>query len=148
MIREATALDEDRIVHLAIRFLETTPYGKLIPYNESTIRTLIGTILQMGAVFVAEDKAGTVVGMIALVVIPSPISGELYAEEIAWFVEPEHRGGTVGPRLMGVAERWAATNGANLFKMVAPSGTDVGDFYARRGYVATETSYVKVFPRA
>ena len=83
------------------------------------------------------------IGMLAIVAIPHPLTGRTYAEEIAWWVEPEHRGGLIGPKMLRHAEEWATRNGANVVKMVAPAGSDVGKFYEATGYQAVETAFIK-----
>jgi GNAT superfamily N-acetyltransferase len=171
IIREAKLEDAFRVREMATRFLLDSQYGALFN-NQTTpeaIGSLIENVLRLGAIFVAEVDSGArvpgvcvsidgeewhapggcetcrprIVGMLAIVLIPHPLSGQLLAEEIAWWVEPEHRGGSIGPKMLRSAEEWATTNGANMVKMVAPAGSTVGAFYERIGYQAVETAYVK-----
>lgn len=81
--------------------------------------------------------------MLAIVVLPHPITGRLYADELAWWVEPRFRRGRIGPTMLKHAEAWARQKGATVLKMVAPAGTDVGRFYEATGYRAVETAYQK-----
>lgn len=152
-IREATGDDKHRLVEMAARFLLETPYGRLFDDKATpdTIARLIDQVLTFGAIFVAEETgpgrygrtALKLTGMLAIVVVPHPLTGRNYAEEIAWWVEPEHRIGRVGPNLLRSAEEWATTKGANMCKMVAPEGSSVGGFYERLGYQPVETAYLK-----
>jgi GNAT superfamily N-acetyltransferase len=87
---------------------------------------------------------GQLAGGIAVVELPNLITGDLYAEEVAWWVEPNRRGLRLGPQLIAVAEEWATTRGLRSIKMVAPIPSQVGRYYERRGYVALETAYLKV----
>ncbi len=148
----ATMADGVAICHLVARFLEGTRYGRIIPYNPDQVASLVAAVLEVhGAAFIARngdrltgDKRGAVVGMLAYFVGPHPVSGEKLADELAWWVDPEHRTGTVGPRLLGMAETWAQQEGVKLLRMVAPvEADDVAQFYERMGYVAIETSFIK-----
>ena len=143
IIREATLEDAAPIVCMAIRFLEETPYGHLFAPNEQKLTELLLQVLTHGVIFVAERADHTLAGFLALVTLEHPISGERYADELAWWVNPESRSGSIGPRLLAAAEEFARTAGIGMLKMVAPAGTDVGRFYERLGYAAVETSYHK-----
>lgn len=143
IIRRAERTDLEHLVYLGMRFiLATRAYSSLMRPDPERLWVLLSTALDMGTILVAELE-GEVVGGIAYVILPNPISGDLTADEIAWFVAPEHRGSTVGPRLLVAGENWCAANGATTIKMIAPAGSDVGAFYERRGYVAVETAYAK-----
>ena len=144
MIREATVADTDRLVEMTMRFLTTTDYGRLFGANVTCIRKLVGLVLEHGVIFVGETWKHELIGMIALTALPHLLTGEAFAEEQAWWVEPEHRGGSLGPRLLAAAEGWARESGLEMIKVVAPEGGDVGKFYTKLGYEAVETAYVKV----
>jgi GNAT superfamily N-acetyltransferase len=96
----------------------------------------------LGTILVAEVD-GRVVGMICLALVPHLLTGQLYVDEVAWWVDPAHRGGTAGPRLLKAAEQWAVQNHANLIRMVAPCGSDAGRYYRRCGYKEVETTFSK-----
>jgi len=152
LIRQATTADSYEIVRMTTRFLLSTEYGAMFSADVTpeTIGNLIATVLKHGTIFLAElwpEGGGEkqVIGMLAIVVIPHPLTGRTFADEIAWWVDPEHRNGLTGPYLLRSAEDWARQNGANMVKMVAPAGSTVGAFYERRGYRAVETAYLKGF---
>jgi GNAT superfamily N-acetyltransferase len=149
-IREATEADIFRLIEMTTRFLCSTRYGEWMKPTPEQIDAFVVNVMKLGVVLVAEasvpeEQRLYLVGMIGIVLLPYPLTGELHADEIAWWVEPEYRNVTVGPKLLWSAERWATTNGAKVCKMVAPSGTDIGTFYARHDYVEVETIFVKRF---
>lgn len=150
-IRVATPDDTVAVLDLAERFLSLTPFGKLIPVNRDRLETLLAGVFAQGAVYLAEfseadyPHAVTVVGFIAIVLLEHPMSAVPYVEELAWWVEPVYRSGTLGPRLLAQAENWAVANGARMIKMGAPQDApEVGRFYERLGYAPIETAYAKV----
>lgn len=169
-LRLATSDDKPRLIEMAARFLIESRYGADFDHKATPdkIADLIENVLVLGAIVVATaplPEPWTVdpcdacygvdsccgdcpccprlVGMLAIVAIPHPMTGQIYAEEIAWWVEPDYRGGTLGPKMLRAAEDWATTNGANVIKMVAPAGSTVGSFYERIGYTPVETAFIK-----
>jgi GNAT superfamily N-acetyltransferase len=150
-LRRANEGDRGGLIELVANFLAATQYGELLEAASWTsVSKLIDQVLAHGAIFVVEvdprDPSlprGELVAMIAIVLFPHPITGRVYADELAWWVEPKYRRGRIGPKLLRRAEDWARQNGASMLKMVAPHGTDVGRFYEARGFTAVETAYQK-----
>ena len=147
---------------MATRFLIESQYGALFDEQATpaAIRELIAHVMKLGTIFVAEfderdprwvqgveQPGDRVVGMLAIVLIPHPLSGQIIAEEIAWWVEPEARGWMIGPHMLRAAEVWATRKGANMVKMVAPAGSTIGTFYERDGYRAIETAFINTLLR-
>lgn len=145
-IRQAVAEDRPRVLHLAMQFHGGTPYGELVKLDAERMEVLFGLALNQGVVFIAEGADGPI-GFIALVRMEHEMSGELYADEVGWWVEPEYRSGTVGPRLLAHGELWAFDNECAFIKMVAPAGSTVGRFYQKSGYTEIETAHIKRFTR-
>lgn len=144
-VREATVEDHARIVEMAICFLGESYYGRLFPADPNRLAILLQLCVATGVIYVAEVEEG-IVGMIALVALTDPIGGVDYADEIAWWVDPAHRAGMVGPRLLMQAQAWVRFRRLAFLKMVAPADRpDVGDFYRRIGFEAVETAYIKRF---
>ena len=140
MIRQATSLDTPDLVRMGGRFLRETDYGQLIPFDAVALEAFVAQLLEAGVVLVTE-RHGALTGMLAAQVFQHPMSGELIGCESAWWVEPEHRGGFDAIRLLTAAERWAQTQGAVRFQMVAPKDSPVRSLYERRGYSEVETVY-------
>ncbi len=171
-IRSASEKDIDTLVVMSARFLELTPYGQLFPAIPGHLEMLARLTLEHGTALLAElhppgcpgfepevcecpeglkcrlclqpPSAHKVVGMLALVIVPHPLTGASYCEEVVWWVEPEHRGGIVGPKLLEAAETWVSTKSVTMVKMVAPAGSPVGAFLERRGYAQVETAFIKL----
>jgi GNAT superfamily N-acetyltransferase len=153
-IRPALPADIDRLLAMCEAFLNATRYGGLLPFVEDRLRPFLGDLIDEGGAFVADVSAAphwqqgadveTVVGMIGLKVWIHPFTGQVIAEEIAMWVEPNHRGGSLGPRLLTQAVRWARMKNAEMLRASAPYGKDkLGAFYERRGFSPIDTTYVK-----
>jgi len=142
-IRPATVRDRAAVVTLALRFHTETAYRQLIAVDAERIGALFDVALRDGIVLVAERDVD-LVAFLALVALDHTLSGDRYAEEIAWWVEPAYRSGTLGPRLLARGEAWAAEHGCAFINMVAPAfAIGVADYYQRRGYAAVETTFMK-----
>lgn len=143
-IREATAADLPALHAMALEFLATSRYGALLTAERPQIDALV-TLLQTsgaGVVLVACDGE-ILIGMLALIVGPHPLSGELMADELAWWVAPLAREGRVGLRLLRAAEGWAVAHGVVWLTLVEPLALEAVGRYARLGYTAIETRSVK-----
>lgn len=129
--------DLPTLVAMARRFLGSVYAGKL-PDNPAQLETFGRGLLTNPAstVWVAEDE--TPIGLIAMLLYTHPMSGELTATEVVWWVNPERRG--VGVRLFKRAEAWARAQGAVLLQMIAPTEA-VARFYERCGFDRIETTY-------
>ena len=126
---------------LGVQFLTTSEYASHCPPDAGAITAMFQTVIPLGGVFVAEDDAGRIVGMIGLLLAPHLYSAQLVANELFWFVDPAARG-TAGVRLLAHAEQWARDQGAARLHMVAPNGR-VGQLYRRRGFVFLEAQFGK-----
>jgi len=132
---------------MATRFIRETPYSWMT-VAPGTLELLVDTVFELGTILLAEfehidEDHPVVAGMIALLALEHPITGETYCEELVWWVEPEYRSSSIGPRLLVAGEAWARKKALPMVKMVSPAGSHVGAFYLRRGYVAVETAYMK-----
>ena len=127
------------IVRLAERMVATTGYHAFMALDGERVSALTRELLDNpdAAVFVAE-RAGEVVGMLAMLVYPHPFSGARIAGELVWFTDPDQRGD--GVKLLRAAEAWARTTDAVAVQMIAPTDR-VGEFYRAMGYTPIETAY-------
>lgn len=130
---------------MAERFLEESPYGRWLGRNAEQLETFVRWMLEHAIVFVVESPAGGTVGMVAAVATFVPMTGDPIVDEVAWWVEPEFRGSTAGPRLLNALEAEVRTNYKCVLKMIAPGASSVGRYLEHRGYTPLETAYVLRF---
>jgi GNAT superfamily N-acetyltransferase len=143
-IRPGQPGDEHELVRMAGNFLRSSPYGEVLPFRPEVLRALVDTLLEQGVVLVAEDRGAVLVGMIVGMAFPEPIAHEIMLDELAWWVDDEHRGSSVGPRLLAAWEAWARQHGVDLLRMVAPRGApSVAGYYTRQGYQPIDMAFVK-----
>lgn len=141
-IREATPADKLRLLEMSTQFIQTTTY-KLF-FDVDFLERLVDELLAHHVVFVAE-RDGRVIGLLALAVVPHILTGKMYADEVAWWVDPEHRSSSAGPRLIHHMEGWIRRKHLHMVRMLAPADSSVGAFYQKCGYQVVETAWIKVF---
>lgn len=147
IIRDAQPDDIPRIVEMGRRFLLEGPYKDQLADNPGEAAKFATNVMahKDGHILVA-DKDGKPIGVIAFIVMPHWFSGETTATEMIWYVEPEHRPGGIGMRLLWEAEKQALDLGAASMGMTAPTEA-VGDVYKRFGYRKVEVAYQKRLSR-
>jgi len=139
-VRLATLEDEPAMVRMGVRFLAEGPYPNVAP-NPAQVSAVVGTVIRQGFAAIAETDA--IVGMLLGWSTPNPITGLVTVAEVAWWMEPEHRGSRAAVVLFQAFETWARTRDAGAIHMIAPAGSTVGHFYERQGYRPLETIWEK-----
>lgn len=146
MIRPATPDDMPRILEMGERFFETAGWPEIAEWDAPSMERTLGYLMEAdtGCIFVAETEDG-IVGMTGGMLNPFYFNlSHLTGQELFWWVEPEHRG--VGSGLFDALEAWAKAAGAMSFSMIALDRLKpdvLGRIYQRRGYRASEHSYIR-----
>ena len=71
---------------------------------------------------------------------------DLMASDLTFYIDKEHRGGTLGVRLMRQFEAWAKCMGARVISLGISTEIDAkrtGELYLRMGYRVTGEMFVK-----
>lgn len=96
-------------------------------------------------VVLVYDVAGQVVGgLMGMLYVPWLIDSELWAVELAWWVDPTKRG-SAGVRLLQAFEQWGRDHGAVSVSMscFATLDSPASQLLARTGYKPTEVTHYK-----
>lgn len=144
MIRFATHADIPRCVEMGRAFFAESNAASF-PFDESSAEKTLTHLIEAedGALLVAEKEG--VVGMVGALAYPHFMNlSKKAAQELFWWVEPAHRGGSAGVRLLQAVEAWAEARGCATLTMVClPIDSPAERIYQRTGYRALERSYVK-----
>ncbi|MBA3578923.1 MAG: GNAT family N-acetyltransferase [Gemmatimonadaceae bacterium] len=141
MIRAATDSDLGAVQTMALRFIASTDYQHRLAFSTAHVEAFVQqTIENPHAVVLVSEHKGQLVGMMAVVLFIHPLTGERTASEMAWWMDPAHRGGRDAIRMLSEAEQWAMGQGAVMFHMIAPDER-TAEFYERLDYRKIETSY-------
>lgn len=144
IVRAAGEADLERVFEMGVSFLVSAPdYASIVEWTPEKLEELVRflTLGDTNRVLVLERAGGAIVGMLALAITENLWGNGTIAEEVAWWVEPAHRG-RAGLKLLGAGEAWARQEGALVLRMVAPRGSQIGTVYERRGYEPLESIYV------
>jgi len=141
-LKIATVNDFNAVEKMALNFLEASPYKDL--GNKEVTSKLVLDILNCTPterIIIFEQD----VGFIAGAVTPFLLGTHTMATEIAWWVEPDHRGNGKGIELLKAFEYWAkVVAGCKLISMSSLDKT-VEKYYKKSGYKLYERAYLKVF---
>lgn len=137
MIREGNKWDTPAIVEMLRNYRSATPWARLAKCdNELHIRTLLAHIFAgQGVVFIAEREEQPV-GMLIAIKNANIWDPDLVVmNELCYWVEPEHRGGTSGYRLLAAykehcdrLKELGIIESYTLSKMVNSPDLDYGRF--------------------
>jgi GNAT superfamily N-acetyltransferase len=89
-----------------------------------------------------SEENGKIVGLLGMLIVAHPFSGEVTASELIWFMEAEARKGGDGIKLLWEAERVARELGAKKFQVASPTEA-IGKIYTRFGFRQIEVTYLK-----
>lgn len=142
IIRKATHDDVFDLLVLARGFSREAP--TMHKWNKDKTETMLKACIDndLTTILVMESE-DEVVGGIVGVVQPLFMSHTVVASELAWFVDPDHRGkGAL--KLVKAFEGWAKEKGAEYITMADIRGiSDLSNMYKRMGYELTEAAYSK-----
>jgi N-acetylglutamate synthase-like GNAT family acetyltransferase len=102
MIREANKFDIDAIIKMLRNYQQVAPIDALkFANDEDYIRQLLTEIIAGVGFILVSERDGLIVGMIIAARIPNIWNPKVFqCSEVAYWVEPEYRGGTSAYRLI------------------------------------------------
>lgn len=110
---------------------------------EDRLKAVITNILTDGLVIVIKHDAEPV-GVFMATTTGFWWNNDKIALQVAWYIEPDHRGKGLSEDVMGMFEMWAKLQGCTAITMMF-SGNDLSKLYERKGFSKKETVYMKVF---
>jgi len=128
---------EDALVILEMgrRFHQESQF-KETPYDEQRCWALLeATVSHPNQFFIAYDDQFK--GFIILQMGMQFFSGSKWAADQAFYVAPEHRGGSLATRLLKTGEAWAKERGASEFTIMHNAGIGLETaekFYTKLGF--------------
>lgn len=137
-MRVALDADKPALVGMGMALLRSEYAGSIRPNPDAIGRTLDRMLATETARAWVAERDGIVVGTIGGWVYEHPMSGDLIATEVMWWVDPTARG--YGLRLRNLFKQWAREQGARRLTMMSPS-PETDQLYERLGLVAIERTY-------
>ena len=144
MIRQATEKDFSGIEKMATEFWQHSGFD--VPYKQGSALFYMQIAFDQGLLLVAVKNA-ELVGFAAGA--KSPLMGNsdyTVGSELAWWLQPAHRGGRLGIELLKGLETAAKEAGCDYFSMMYMQSSmpeAVKRIYQKMGYTLQETTYIK-----
>ena len=135
-------VDAIQIAELGRKFYAAT--GLRGSFHGDTFVVFWNKLLEGGiaSMWVSRED-GRITGTIGMTLTMSLMDGIVLADEMFWFVDPNHRG-SAGLKLFLEAKKWAKHSGAGrmlMGKMLAIEPEKVGKFYEQQGFKPLQTQY-------
>lgn len=146
-ISDATQDDVAEVARLGRNFYEEAAWADIVEWDDASIRqTLSGLVASDDGIVLVLCREGVIKGMAGGMVYPMYFNHDhRTGQELFWWLSPDQRDGA-GKALLDALEQAAGARGAESWSMIAldklrPEA--LGALYRRRGYRASERSYIK-----
>lgn len=138
--REATPEDMPRLMEMGRAALQSAPLK--MSFSEPWLRrTMAGLMTSRSGLVSVLERSGQAAGMLMATTYDSPLSPVLMAQEIALWVEPDHRGRGLAP-LLEHYHAWAKRQGVAHIGLCTFHDPRTTRVFERLGYLPVETHYV------
>lgn len=134
-IRNASILDIEPAIELG-RAMHAESWFSAMPYDPEHLRALLPKVIARGF-FVVAYEGGELVGFMLAVVAPSWFGPAITTGDLALYVIPEKRGGSLAARMVKRYIDWAMAIGASDITIGVSTGVDperTGRFYEGMGF--------------
>lgn len=143
MARETDLPD---LISFAKNFHQASPY-RTMKFSLEKTREGYRNIIRTGglnSVILVAHRDDKPIGMIVAMCASPVWSNDLMAMEVAWWIEPKHRGTRHSLLLLEAYEAWAKRVGCQITQLAyLEEDMKLNEFYKRRGYRRVETSFIK-----
>lgn len=153
-VRPARPADLQRVVrllrnsHTAAGFSDGTNPMQYPFVASYAVATFVSHLHDPDSLAVVLDVDGIAQGMLLARVFDYELGPVRLTKETVWWVEPAHRG-RAASAMLDAYEAWAAERGAVVAGMAALAASPRAEvIYRRRGYLPTETHFLKALPPA
>lgn len=141
-VRLARAEDRIRVISLSFdaHLAGQLPWTFSAPHADALFRQSLAMPDRACIVFA---PGGSVQGFLLAYVAPSPMADISFARDFGWWIDPNHRG-VAASDMLDAFELWADSRNATFAGLAAMEANPrAGRIYERRGYIKTETHYLK-----
>jgi len=147
MIRLATIQDREKIIEMLEHYREASPLDIHQTSNDSSARKLLNLLFEknLGLVFLAEKKEQVVGMLIAIKNINIWDQERHCLNELAYWVEPEYRGTTIGYRLLKAYQKagdYMISRQEISYYTVTKMSTSPDLKYGKMGFTKLEETWV------
>lgn len=146
IVRDATPSDVLDIVLSVKSFCKEIPHPAWSKVNATKVNSLVTALIDSpnGFVNIVETE-GEVVGALIAIVSDIPISDFMFAQELMFWVDPEHRNGKTASKLISNYVEWSKAKGCKFIRLSELDKVlegKAGLLFKRKGFKPIETAYV------
>ncbi len=147
-IRQAREADMAAILRMGREFHDQSSFAGMAEYDAGSFERTVGLLMSehVAGVLLIANYDGAVVGMAGCALFPFFFNVNVtLAQELFWYVQPEHRKGA-GAALLDGLEIEAGRRGAVAMISAAIAGLRddaIARVYVRRGYEPAENTFIK-----
>lgn len=136
-VRHANLADRDAVIRLLKESHTAAQFD--FPFSAPHADALFRGHMDKGLALVSGEP---VMGLLMAMAFDHPFGAGKWAKETVWYISPKARG-RVALKMLDVYEDWARSIGCVKAGMASLATNDVSRIYARKGYCAAETHFVK-----
>jgi hypothetical protein len=130
-----------KVLELVKEFVQEGPYSTLKMDDDHVLR-IIERFQTEDDKFISCSDAG----LLAAMLTRNPLTNELQANEIVWYVRPQYRGSKSSLKFLKDYEAWATAKGVKYLCLSLHENEyaePLSKLYTRRGYTKMETTFIK-----
>jgi len=139
-VRPAVVDDLPELMRMGKEFYKKSGYDDLGAFDPESLEKTYRHLISSSSLLITQG------GMIGWVVFPVFVTGNMVAQELFWWVDPERRSNGTGKALLEAAEEQARSQGATAMMMLALDDLDgdaIAAVYGKMGYRPRERTYMR-----
>jgi|TARA_R110000868_G_scaffold154643_3_gene380742 GNAT superfamily N-acetyltransferase len=147
ILRDAIETDVLDIVLAVKQFCKEVPHPAWGRFDSNKVKDLVSSLIDSEAGFVKIVTIDEeVVGALIATATPVPINSFIFAQELMFWLDPDHRNGKTSPKLIDAYVEWSKAVGCDFVRLSTLDellDSRVGVIFKRKGFKPIETAYIK-----
>ena len=147
ILRDAIETDVLDIVLAVKQFCKEVPHPAWGRFDSNKVKDLVSSLIDSEAGFVRIVTIDEeVVGALIATATPVPINSFIFAQELMFWLDPDHRNGKTSPKLIDAYVEWSKAVGCDFVRLSTLDellDSRVGVIFKRKGFKPIETAYIK-----
>ena len=147
ILRDAIETDVLDIVLAVKQFCKEVPHPAWGRFDSNKVKDLVSSLIDSEAGFVKIVTIDEeVVGALIATATPVPINSFIFAQELMFWLDPDHRNGKTSPKLIDAYVEWSKAVGCDFVRLSTLDellDSRVGVLFKRKGFKPIETAYIK-----
>ena len=147
ILRDAIETDVLDIVLAVKQFCKEVPHPAWGRFDSNKVKDLVSSLIDSEAGFVKIVTIDEeVVGALIAAATPVPINSFIFAQELMFWLDSDHRNGKTSPKLIDAYVEWSKAVGCDFVRLSTLDellDSRVGVIFKRKGFKPIETAYIK-----